>query len=107
MMEFSRSAKYTAKKPHKCFLCDEEISKGEKYERYTGKYDGDFFDQCFHRSCAALIDEFARDQQENEYDPDWVSDWLYERVCRDCSQNDNCDKNVFRCKNVLDIMLED
>lgn len=30
MMEFSRSAKYTAKKPHKCFLCDEQIREGEK-----------------------------------------------------------------------------
>lgn len=106
MMEFSRAAKYTAKKPHKCSLCGEQILDGEKYERYTGKYDGDFFDQCFHRSCAALIDKFARDQQENEYDPDWVSDWLYGRVCYDCLQKDDCEKNVFRCRNVLDIMLE-
>ena len=105
MMEFSRSAKYTAKKPHKCFLCDEEISKGEKYERYTGKYDGDFFDQCFHRSCAALIDEFARDQQEEEYDVDWVSDWLYGRVCDDCTGKDDCNENVFRCNKVLSVML--
>lgn len=107
MMEFSRSAKYTAKKPHKCFLCDEQIREGEKYERYTGKYDGDFFDQCFHEECNALLYKFAIDQQENEYSPDWVEDWLCERVCRDCSQNENCDKNVFRCRNVLDIMLED
>lgn len=43
MMDFSRSSKHQAKKPHKCFLCGGEISTGEKYERYSGRYDGEFF----------------------------------------------------------------
>ena len=42
MMDFSRSSTHKAKKPHKCFLCGGKIAIGEKYERYTGKYDGDF-----------------------------------------------------------------
>ena len=105
MMDFSRSSAHKAKKPHKCFLCGGEIVIGEKYERYTGKYDGDFFDQCFHENCLSILDKFCRDTQDNEYQQDWVVDWLYERVCYDCPQKECCEENVFRCKNVLSIML--
>ena len=106
MMDFSRSSKHTAKKPHKCFLCGGEIAAGEKYERYSGKYDGDFFDQCFHEECIAILDKFCRDQQDEEYQQDWVADWLYVRVCDDCPKRECCKENVFRCKNVLFVMLE-
>ena len=92
MMDFSRSSKHIAKKPNKCFLCGGEIAAGEKYERYSGKYDGEFFDQCFHEDCIAILDKFGRD-------------WLYERVCYDCQKKECCEENVFRCKNVLFVML--
>lgn len=105
MMEFSKNSVHKAKKPHKCFLCGGEIAVGEKYERYTGKYDGDFFDQCFHESCIAILDKFCRDQKDEEYQQDWVADWLYGWVCYDCSKKDHCKENVFRCKNVLFVML--
>ena len=106
MMDFSRSSTHKAKKPHKCFLCGGKIAIGEKYERYTGKYDGDFFDQCFHENCIAILDKFCRDQQDEEYQQDWVADWLYERVCNDCKKKEHCEENVFRCKNVLFVMLD-
>ena len=93
MMDFSRSSTHKAKKPHKCFLCGGEIAIGEKYERYTGKYDGDFFDQCFHENCIAILDKFCRDQQDEEYQQDWVSDWLYGRVCDDCPKKESCEEN--------------
>ena len=105
MMDFSRSSTHVAKKLHKCFLCGGEITAGEKYERYSGKYDGEFFDQCFHENCIAILDKFCRDQQDEEYQQDWVADWLYERVCYDCLKKEYCKENVFCCKNVLFVML--
>lgn len=105
MMDFSRSAVHVAKKQHKCFLCGGEIAIGEKYERYSGKYDGEFFDQCFHKNCIAILDKFCRDQQDEEYQRDWVEDWLYARVCDDCPKKERCKENVFRCKKVLFVML--
>lgn len=86
-------------------MCGEEISVGEKYERYTGKYDGDFFDQCFHENCIAILDKFCRDQQDEEYQQDLVADWVYGRACDDCPQKDHCKENVFRCKRALFVML--
>jgi hypothetical protein len=105
MMEFSRISHHVAKKPHKCFLCGGEIAIKEKYERYSGKYDGEFFDQCFHENCIAILDKFCRDQQDEEYQQDWVVDWIYARVCDGCQNKDLCAENVFRCKNVLLVMF--
>ena len=34
-----------------------------------------------------------------------MADWLYERVCNDCKKKEHCEENVFRCKNVLFVML--
>lgn len=100
-MDFSRRSKHIAKKPHKCFLCGSEIAAGEKYERYSGRYDGEFFDQCFHGDCITILDEFCRDQQDEEYQQVWVADWLRGRVCDDCQKKESCEENVFRCKDVL------
>ena len=105
MMDFSRSSKHIARKPHKCFLCGGEIAIGEKYERYSGKYDGAFFDQCFHENCIAILDKFCRDQQDEEYQQDWVADWLYGRVCDDCPKKECCKENVFQWKRVVFVML--
>jgi len=37
-----------ARKPHKCYECGREIAKGSEYEKYTGVFDGSFFE---HKTC--------------------------------------------------------
>jgi len=102
MTEFQAQRTLTARKPHKCFLCGADISTGEKYVRYSGKYDGDFFDQCFHTDCIYLLDKFCREQQDEEYSPDWVADWISDRVCYSCGEKEDCEENCFRCEKVLE-----
>lgn len=58
MLEFSTQKTLTARKEHKCLLCGQKIGIGQKYIRHSGKYDGDFFDDCFHESCYDLIAKF-------------------------------------------------
>ena len=41
VLEFYTDKVYTAKKVHKCDLCNQEIIIGEKYHRQSGKYEGD------------------------------------------------------------------
>ena len=48
MLEFYNSTYPKAKKEYKCDLCDQKIKVGEKYHRYSGKYDGDEADS--HRN---------------------------------------------------------
>lgn len=102
MTEFQTQRTLTARKPHKCFLCGADIQIGEKYVRYSGKYDGDFFDQCFHTDCVYLLDKFCREQRDEEYSPDWVTDWISDRVCYSCEKKEDCEENCFRCKKVLE-----
>lgn len=41
MLEFFNQTYPKAKKEHTCDLCNQKIAVGEKYSRFTGKYDGD------------------------------------------------------------------
>lgn len=105
MLDFYSDKTVKAKKEHKCSLCGQKIEAGESYRRYSGKYDGEFFDQCFHENCTEILDKFCRDQQDEEYQQEWVAGWLYGWVCDDCPKKECCKENVFRCKNVLFVML--
>ena len=94
----------TARKPHKCFLCNEEITKGEKYVRLSGSYCGDFFDNCFHTDCNALISEYCWVYDDNEYIPEEIYDWIRDEVCEYCDNKNGCILNRVRCEKVLKIM---
>ena len=95
-----------ARKPHKCFLCGGEIPAGKKYIRQTGVWENEFFSSCFHENCDALIAEFCKDSDDNEYTPDWVYDWIYNRVCVDCESEENCKIDCAHCQKVLDKILK-
>jgi len=106
MIEFSTTKKMKSRKQRKCSLCRETIEVGERYARYSGKYEGDFFDEKYHIGCYNLIGEYCLSTGENEYD-DWcVMDWIADRVCSDCPKHhdDTCTGKVFRCSMVLDIL---
>lgn len=91
----------TARKPHTCSLCGQEIPKGETYARRTGKWCGDFYSNYFHLSCQDLVEKYCYESREEEWYDYWIYDWLYEECCMNCSKKDECESNVFRCDKVL------
>lgn len=107
MLEFSSSSTPIANKIHICDLCGEEIQKGEKYSRFSGKYDGYMFDAKHHLLCAHIIGEYCEWACDNEYDNDNVIDWLRDTICSDCKHswygdgNDDCDASVFLCPKII------
>lgn len=107
MMEFSSLKSLKARKQHVCTVCGKKIEKGETYKRLSGKYEGEFFDDCFHESCYDLCQEFCRDTDDEEYTTDLVGSWIYEKVCADCENEEQCAENSFRCKKVIEKILEE
>ena len=57
-MEFYNERNLTAHKEHICFICNTVIPVNQKYIRCSGKYEGDFFDLCFHENCNKLLNAF-------------------------------------------------
>lgn len=43
----------TARKPHKCCECGAEIPKGERYERFKGKWEGEWEE---YRTCLGCVE---------------------------------------------------
>lgn len=86
MMEFYKQSWSRARKEHICEFCGQSIHKGETYSYETGKYDGDLFVRKLHRTCKNILDEFCRDNGENEFSWDWVSEWLGDLFCPSCEQ---------------------
>ena len=107
MLDFCTDKIVKAKKDHKCSLCGQKIQAGESYRRYSGKYEGDFFDCCYHDSCYHLIGKFCRIEGEDEYSEDWVQEWIMLKVCWDCPNEEECLENTFRCKKVIERILGD
>lgn len=53
-----------AKKDHTCEDCNRKIQAGERYQRVSGKYDGEFFDVCTCALCHEIRQAFTC----NEFD---------------------------------------
>ena len=106
MMEFYSSSEHKARKPHKCHLCMQEIVVGEKYQRESGKYDGDFFDRCSHMHCAKMIAEYLSERQEQEYDAEFIREWLSDTYCYSCESYscenlDSCEGDILCCEKII------
>lgn len=52
-----------ARKEHRCCECGKTIRIGERYERYAGKYDGDFCSIVTCLICAEIADAFYCDSR--------------------------------------------
>lgn len=91
MLEFYKSATPKARKEYICDLCGQKILKGETYHRYSGKYNGDMFDDKQHLTCRNIINAYCSAIGENEYDDDSISDWLHDKYCFDCKHYDEDD----------------
>lgn len=48
-----------ARKAHKCCECLRIIQPGERYERWSGRFDGDFFSQKTCHQCAEIRNAFT------------------------------------------------
>lgn len=99
MLEFYTSRFPKAKKEHECGLCGMIIRKGEKYHRYSGKYDGYMFDDMLHLSCQNIIDAYCNENNDSEYDEWSIRDWLHDKYCHGCKafEDDVCDVIELSC----------
>jgi hypothetical protein len=59
--EFENVGRPKARKPHKCSECHRIIQPGEKYERFSGKFDGSLFCLKTCLQCAEIRDAFNCD----------------------------------------------
>lgn len=101
MLEFSSSTYPKARKEYKCDLCGEVIHKGEVYHRWSGKYDGDMFDNKYHPLCQRIINAYCEAVDEREYNHGSICDWLRDTYCIDCEhydyENGECDAFPLSC----------
>ena len=98
MLEFYNSTHPKARKQHKCDLCGKIININEKYHRYSGKYDGDMFDDCYCLICENLISEFCDKSNDSDYNADWISDWLHDEYCLNCDKHETCNISNLSCE---------
>ena len=104
MMEFAETKRHKARKDYECDICSGKIAAGQQYVRYTGRYDGDFFDWKYHADCHTIIDIYLRETAENEYDEESISEWIDGNVCCnlcDIETRDDCFRSAFNCEKVL------
>jgi hypothetical protein len=57
--EFSDNRWPKARKEHQCGECARNILRGEVYNRWSGKYDGEFFDEITCSECAEIRSAFT------------------------------------------------
>lgn len=110
MPELLKSETRTARKPHRCCLCCEEIKPGEQYGHDTYKFDGEVYDWKTHMECdavSAFLWDYA-DPWEGMTSDDFLeacADVCRTFVCPDCEHfdpehaedGDYCQKNDFYC----------
>lgn len=76
MSDFSERTEHVARKQHRCFGCGDPIMPGEKYQRWRGSFEGEFFSTAEHMICGKVYDSFceAGDPVTEDYAYDWACD---------------------------------
>ena len=77
--EFATDKIVTARKQHKCDECNRTIEKGERYERVTGKWDGEFYTFRTCSDCLSLRKTFFCTWRYEELWNDFWEDFCYWR----------------------------
>lgn len=90
MMDFYNQKHVKARKSHKCEFCGKEIIPGETYSYERGKFDGDFFVRKLCEPCFTMLTEFIDYTGEDEFQWDWIQEWLHDEYCKDDCK-DNCE----------------
>lgn len=107
MLEFYTDVIHKARKEHKCEFCNDVIKVGKKYHRQSGKYDGEFFDRKIHMECDNMISEYCSENREyDDISYDAVNDWVYEKHCQACPDNDECELLFNDCKLIMNYYKE-
>lgn len=57
--EFQNETSPKARKEHQCYECGKTILKGEKYHRFSGKFDGEMFSFATCDDCEILRAQIA------------------------------------------------
>jgi hypothetical protein len=74
----------TARKPHECHECRREIVRGEKYERVTGRWEGEFDRFSFCLICSELSKSFSCDGRSFGMLWDDITDNLFPVMTTGC-----------------------
>ena len=100
-MSFYRDTIRTARKEHKCSLCQGVIKVGEKYHDKAGTSYGDD-SQIYHGKecvpCQAVIREFMETADEG-YNAEYINEWWRDAKCYDCKHRYLPCKPDDDCKN--------
>ena len=83
MMDFYTQKNVKAKKTHECEFCGRKIIPGETYSYGCGKFDGEFFVRKLCDKCYNMLTEFINQAGEEEFQWDWIQQWLHEEYCLD------------------------
>jgi hypothetical protein len=102
MNDFFSVKKHKANKDHICYVCKTKIDKGQEYSRWSGAYEGDFFDTKLHLECARLVNSYCKINDEQEWDSDTVIDWIGDLVCYDCLGKEYCGIVRPTCSKVIE-----
>lgn len=100
MLDFYNLQKPKARKEYKCDLCSNPIHKGEIYIRYSGKYDGEMFNDKYHLNCKKIIDTYCN-EVSREYNSDSIQEWLHDKYCCGCEEYENCCMLELHCPNIM------
>lgn len=113
MLEFYTASTHTAKKVHVCDLCGGKVQIGEKYQRFSGKNEGEMFDLKHHLICCEIISQYCQYIGDNEYDADSACEWVQETVCANCEHYDEdrddftpCKTSMHCCKKVIERFMK-
>jgi len=108
-LEFCTTSTPTARKEHVCDFCGCKIKVGEKYSRFSGKYDGEMFDTVHHLLCSEIIRQYCDYIDDQEYDLDSAYEWVQETVCAGCEHYDDerddytpCTCSISQCPKVIE-----
>ena len=87
----------TARKEHTCDYCGEKILPGQRYEHYTGKFDGEIYVWKAHEACTFVAQEIWKyaDPDEGMNADEFreaCCDVCRTFVCPDCGKWDTADE---------------
>ena len=100
MGDFHSHKEVEARKVHKCELCRNQINVKEKYIRSAGVSSGDFYNNALHITCDYILDDYLNENDDSEFSWDEVMDWLRDKYCYKCGEEEECVLNVYKCKKI-------
>lgn len=84
-MSFQYDKLITARKEHRCDVCEGKIQAGEKYLKRVGTFEGDFYCSKECLACQPIISEYCRsDSYDEGYCGEWIQEWWREEKCPVC-----------------------